>query len=89
MKPEHKAFYQDMLASLRSGTLAIFAGAGMSVKSGLFDWQGLLIEITGDLGGEFKPRTNLAVVAQEHINQVGGRGVVNEKYSIHSNETHP
>ncbi len=79
MKPEHKAFYKDVIKELETGSLAIFAGAGLSVAAGHVNWKQLLKDITEDLGLNYNKETDLIAIAQYNTNKIGNRSVINRK----------
>lgn len=79
MKQEHKAFYNDVLKELETGSLAIFAGAGLSVGAGHVNWKQLLREITEDLGLDYANETDLIAIAQYNTNKIGNRSMINRK----------
>ncbi|WP_379090728.1 SIR2 family protein [Pedobacter sp. UC225_65] len=79
MKAEHKSFYNDVLKELETGSLAIFAGAGLSVGAGHVNWKQLLKEITEDLGLDYNSETDLIAIAQYNTNKIGNRSVINRK----------
>lgn len=75
MKAEHKSFYNDVLKELETGSLAIFAGAGLSVGAGHVNWKQLLKEITEDLGLDYNSETDLIAIAQYNTNKIGNRSI--------------
>lgn len=86
MKPEHKQFYKDVLDSLQSQSLAVFAGAGLSKSAGFVDWKGLLKDIADDLGLSIDLEDDLISLAQYNENKVGGRSMLNQKIISEFNE---
>jgi hypothetical protein len=79
MKAEHKAFYRDVIKELETGTLSIFAGAGLSVDAGHVNWKNLLQDITEDLGLDYNKETDLIAIAQYNKNKIGSRSQINKK----------
>lgn len=79
MKKEHKTFYKDVLKELETGSLAIFAGAGLSVAAGHVNWKQLLKEITEDLGLNYSAENDLIAIAQYNTNKVGSRSMINRQ----------
>lgn len=63
MKNEHKSFYRDVIKELETGSLAIFAGAGLSVNAGHANWKQLLKDITEDLSLNYNRETDLIAIA--------------------------
>lgn len=86
MKPENRQFYKDVLDSLNSSSLAIFAGAGLSKASGFVDWKDLLKDIADDLGLIIDQEYDLISIAQYNVNKIGGRSVINQKIIAEFNE---
>jgi NAD-dependent SIR2 family protein deacetylase len=62
------AFIKDFVKDLNEGTVAIFAGAGMSKSAGNVDWPDLLRDIANELGLAVEVETDLISVAQFHVN---------------------
>jgi len=79
MKIEHRAFYRDAIKELETGTLSIFAGAGLSVDAGHVNWKKLLQDITEDLGLDYNRETDLISIAQYNRNKIGNRSQINSK----------
>lgn len=79
MKSEHKTFYREVIAELETGSLAVFAGAGLSVSAGHVNWKQLLKDITEDLGLDYNKETDLIAVAQYNTNKTGNRATINRK----------
>ena len=79
MKKEHKTFYREVIKELETGTLSIFAGAGLSVDAGHVNWKKLLQEITEDLGLDYDKETDLIAIAQYNRNKINSRSQINRK----------
>jgi len=79
MKAEHKTFYKDVIKEIETGSLAVFAGAGLSVAAGHVNWKQLLKDITEDLGLNYNKETDLIAIAQYNTNKIGNRSVINRK----------
>jgi len=79
MKQQHKSFYRDVIKELETGSLAIFAGAGLSVAAGHVNWKQLLKDITEDLGLDYNKETDLIAIAQYNTNKIGNRSVINRR----------
>jgi len=79
MKTQHKTFYRDVIKELESGSLAIFAGAGLSVDAGHVNWKQLLKDITEDLGLDYHTERDLIAIAQYNTNKIGNRSMINRK----------
>ncbi|CAN7776116.1 SIR2 family protein [Cupriavidus necator] len=77
--PEVEAFIDRYVTELRSGTAAVFAGAGLSVNSGYVNWAELLRDIAAELGLDVDRETNLVAVAQYHFNERQNRSDINQK----------
>jgi tetratricopeptide (TPR) repeat protein len=78
MKPEHEPFYKAIINSLQTNSLALFAGAGLSMPAGFVDWKGLLRDLANEIGINIDKENNLLAIAQEYVHFVGGRGSVNQ-----------
>lgn len=72
-------FVRDFSRAIRSGSAAVFAGAGLSRPSGFVDWKELLREIAADLKLDIDKETDLIGIAQFHLNERGNRSRLNEK----------
>lgn len=79
MKAEHRTFYREVLKELETGSLSIFAGAGLSVGAGHVDWKKLLKDITEDLGLDYNRETDLIAIAQYNTNKIGNRSMINRQ----------
>ncbi|MCB2141125.1 SIR2 family protein [bacterium] len=72
------SFINTYVQALRDQNAAIFAGAGLSIPSGIVDWKGLLRGIAKDLGLDVDKEDDLITVAQFHVNERGGRHGINQ-----------
>lgn len=70
-------FMTAYLQALQEGNAALFAGAGLSIPSGLADWRTLLRSLAAELGLATDQETDLLALAQYHEN-VCGRGRLNQ-----------
>jgi hypothetical protein len=51
MKPDPiDSFIETYVQALHDGNAAVFAGAGLSIRSGLVNWKELLRGIASDIG---------------------------------------
>ena len=75
---EIDSFINTYVQALRDQNAAIFAGAGLSIPSGIVDWKGLLRGIAKDLGLDVDKEDDLITVAQFHVNERGGRHGINQ-----------
>lgn len=67
---ETKIYYLDRIVDeMKSGRLAIFAGAGLSINSGYGDWKSLLKPIGKQLG--LNLNMDLTAIAQYYENEFG------------------
>jgi hypothetical protein len=71
-------FIRDYVEALRDDNAAVFAGAGLSIPSGLVDWVGLIREIAADVDLNVDKEHDLISVAQYHVNERGGRHRINQ-----------
>jgi hypothetical protein len=67
--PEQQHFMRKYLEALRRGDAAIFAGAGLSVDSGLVDWKTLLAPIARELNLSIERERDLVALAQFYVNE--------------------
>jgi Sir2- and TIR-associating SLOG family/SIR2-like domain len=65
---DREAFITAYLKELRANNAAVFVGAGMSRGAGYVDWVGLLSPVAAELGLDVGKETDLAGVAQFHVN---------------------
>lgn len=72
------SFIRAYLAALRDENAAIFAGAGLSIPTGLVDWRALLRDIAHDINLDVDRESDLISVAQFHVNEHGGRHRINQ-----------
>ncbi len=79
MNQNQELFITEYVKHLMNGDAAIFAGAGLSVGAGFVDWKGLLKDIAKELGLEIDKESDLISLAQFHINEMQGRGGINQK----------
>lgn len=70
-------FIRDFSKEIEYGSAALFVGAGMSVRSGMVDWRGLLREIAQDLGLDVDEETDLIALAQYEYNSRKSRHRLN------------
>jgi len=76
-------FKRKYIKALLDGNAAIFAGAGLSVESGMVNWKGLLKEIAEDIGLDIKKETDLIAIAQYHKNEKKNRSAINQEIINH------
>ncbi|MCL5027562.1 MAG: SIR2 family protein [Bacteroidetes bacterium] len=81
-----KEFKKKYLKALLDNNAALFAGAGLSVESGMVNWKELLKEIAEDIGLDIKKETDLVAVAQYHKNERIGRATINQEIIEHFTE---
>ena len=79
MKRELLLFVDKYVKSISSENAAIFAGAGLSVASGLVNWKELLRDIATDLNLDIEQEDDLISLAQFYENEKGGRGSINSQ----------
>lgn len=66
-------FIEQFSQELRSGTAAVFAGAGLSVAAGYVNWKGLLQPLADELSLSLDLEHDLVKVAQYHVNHHSNR----------------
>ena len=79
MKRELELFANKFIKSINSDTAAVFAGAGLSVASGLVNWKNLLRDIALELQLDIDNEDDLISIAQYYENEKGGRGSINSQ----------
>ena len=79
MKRELIQFADKYLIEINNENAAIFAGAGLSVASGLVNWKGLLTEIAEELNLNIDKENDLIALAQYYENEKGSRGSINSQ----------
>ena len=76
---DQTTFINNYVKALKENNAVIFAGAGMSIGSGFFDWQKLLEPIATQLGLNIKDEPDLTALAQYYVDHKGGsRGELNQ-----------
>lgn len=65
--------------SIREGTAAIFAGAGLSRASGYVDWKNFLRPLAEELGLDIEKETDFLSIAQYYRNESGTRAGINRE----------
>jgi len=79
MKPDAiDSFINTYVQALHDDNAAVFAGAGLSIPSGLVNWKELLRDIANDIGLNVDKEDDLITVAQFHLNERGGRHRINQ-----------
>lgn len=88
-------FINDFVKALKDENAVVFAGAGLSVASGYFDWKRLLAPIANKLNLDINDEYDLTLLAQFFIDNKGGRGELNQilaeefsKAGIQNTENH-
>lgn len=66
---EINTFIDDYVNSLREGNAAIFAGAGLSIPTGMVDWKGLLRKPASQIGLNVDIESDLVSIAQYIYNR--------------------
>lgn len=79
MKRPLKQFVDKYIKSIYAENAAIFAGAGLSVGSGLVNWKELLREMAEELNLDVDKENDLISLAQFYENEKGGRGSINDQ----------
>lgn len=78
-----KEFKKKYLKALLDKNAAVFAGAGLSIESGMVNWKELLREIAADIGLDIEKETDLIAVAQYHKNERISRATINQEIIEH------
>jgi len=79
MKKQLTQFVDKYIKSINAENAAIFAGAGMSVSTGLVNWRELLREMAQELNLDVDKETDLIALAQYYENEKGSRGSINDQ----------
>lgn len=79
MKRELSQFVDKYLKAINNETAAVFAGAGLSVATGMVDWKNLLREAAIELNLDVDKETDLISLTQYYETAKGGRGCINAK----------
>jgi len=79
MKKQLTQFVDKYIKSINAENAAIFAGAGMSVSTGLVNWKELLRDMAEELSLDVDKETDLIALAQYYENAKGSRGSINDQ----------
>jgi len=94
MKKHLTLFVDKYIKAINNENASIFAGAGLSVSTGLVNWKGLLSEIADELNLDIDRENDLIALAQYYENEKGGRGSINSQLideftkEVESSENH-
>ena len=72
------SFIEAYVEAIHNQNAAVFAGAGLSIPSGMVDWKNLLRSIAKDIGLDVDKEDDLISLAQFHVNERGGRHRINQ-----------
>lgn len=75
---ETNNFINNYVKALKENNAVVFAGAGLSVDVGYFDWKKLLTPIAERLKLDIEEEYDLTALAQYFVDQEGGRGELNQ-----------
>ncbi len=75
---ETNDFINNYVKALKDNNAVVFAGAGLSVDSGFFDWKKLLKPIAQRLDLDIEEEYDLTALAQYFVDSQGGRGELNQ-----------
>lgn len=81
-----ESFVEAYVAALHDQSAAVFAGAGLSIPTGMVDWRTLLKGIARDLGLDVAKETDLVTLAQFHVNERRGRHQINQALIVEFNK---
>ena len=79
MKRQLTQFVEKYIKAINAENAAIFAGAGLSVATGLVNWKELLREMADELNLDVEKEDDLISLAQYYENEKGGRGSINDQ----------
>ena len=71
MKKHLTRFVDKYIKAINNENASIFAGAGLSVSTGLVNWKGLLSEIADELNLDIDKENDLIALAQYYENEKG------------------
>lgn len=83
--PENNEIINKYVKALKENNAVVFAGAGLSIKSGFFDWNQLLKPMAESLGLDISENQDLTALAQYYVDDKGGRGDLNQILVDHYN----
>lgn len=75
---ETNNFINNYVKALKENNAVVFAGAGLSVDVGFFDWKKLLKPIAERLDLDIGEEYDLTALAQYFVDSAGGRGDLNQ-----------
>jgi hypothetical protein len=75
---ETESFIKDFVNALKENNAVVFAGAGMSIPAGYFDWKKLLEPVATKLGLIIAEEYDLTLLAQFFVDTNKGRGQLNQ-----------
>lgn len=78
MEKETLDFISNFVTALKENNAVVFAGAGLSVETGFYDWKVLLEPTAERLGLDIREEHHLAALAQYLVDGEGGRGELNK-----------
>ena len=78
MEKETLHFISDYVKALKENNAVVFAGSGLSVDAGFYDWKVLLEPTAERLGLDIREEHHLAALAQYLVDEDGGRGELNK-----------
>jgi hypothetical protein len=78
MERETLDIISNYVKAIKENNAVVFAGAGISVDSGFFDWRRLLEPIAKRLGLDINEEYDLTALAQYFVDKEGGRGELNQ-----------
>lgn len=79
MSVNENELIREFSRSIKEGTAAVFAGAGLSRPSGFVDWKDLLRPLAKDINLDVDKESDLLAIAQYYRNCRGTRGGINER----------
>lgn len=87
---ETEAFINNYVKALKEKNAVVFAGAGMSVSQGFFDWKTLLKPVANRLGLDIEEEQhNLPALAQYFVDKQGGRNELSQILYDEYTKTNP
>lgn len=79
MEKETSDFISNYVKALKESNAVVFAGAGLSINSGFFDWKKLLEPIAKRLGLDIKEEYDLTALAQYFVDKESWVNKMQEK----------
>ena len=74
-----ETFIRKYINDIKSGSAALFAGAGLSIPAGFVSWKELISDIAYELELDIEKESDLISLAQYHLNEKGNQHKINQR----------